>query len=147
MPGPPRVLLVEDSAARSELLRSWIPSAIRVVWAKSGGEAVGILRRDPPATYAGIMLDHDLGQQLRDPSGKQLTGADVARLIAERVPTDTPILVHSMNPARRGDILAILVDAGFEVTQIPMASLDANKLQVWLTTVESVHEERREDGA
>jgi CheY-like chemotaxis protein len=137
-----RILLVEDSDARSETLRSWIPANIRVVWAKTGGDAVGILSRDGGATYAGIMLDHDLHQQLRDQGGKQLTGADVARKIAEHVSPDTLIFLHSMNPERRGDILTVLQAAGFEVTQVPMRQLDAGTLQSWLEGVVRVHEER-----
>jgi len=140
----PRILLVEDSDDRSRTLQSWIPANIRVVWAKSGGDAVGILTRDGAAVYAGIMLDHDLHQQLRDPGARQLNGADVARKIVECVELDTPIFIHSMNPQRRGDILATLEDAGFDVTQIPMSELDGRKLQVWLDSVMRVHKERTE---
>lgn len=141
----PRILLVEDSDDRARTLKSWIPANIRVVWAKSGGEAVGILTRDGGAVYAGIMLDHDLHQQLRDPGAKQLNGADVARKIAECVEPDTPIFIHSMNPQRRGDVLVTLEEAGFEVTQIPMSELDARKLAVWLEQVDRVHAERAVD--
>ena len=138
----PRILLVEDSDDRARTLQSWVPANIRIVWAKSGGDAVGILTRDGGGVYAGIMLDHDLHQQLRDPSAKQLTGADVARKIVECVELDTPIFIHSMNPQRRGDILVTLEEVGFAVTQIPMSELDGRKLELWLETVMRVHEER-----
>ena len=140
----PRVLLVEDSDARSRKIQWWFPANIRVVWARSGGDAVGILRRDPPEAYAGIMLDHDLHQQLRDLGGRQLTGADVAREIAARTAPDTPIFIHSMNPQRRGDIATLLLDAGFTITQVPMAELGARQLQAWLEEVVEVHEARLE---
>lgn len=143
----PRVLLVEDSDARSETIRSWFPAKVRVVWARSGGDAVGILARDGAETYAGIMLDHDLHQQLRDQRGKQLNGADVARKIIECTSPDTLIFIHSMNPQRRGDILASLQEADFEVTQVPMSKLDPRTLQAWLERVAKVHEERRAEVA
>jgi len=140
-----RILLVEDSDARAATLRSWIPANIRVVWAKCGGDAVGILRRDGSDTYSGIMLDFDLHLQLRDQGAKQLNGADVARKSVEHISTDTPIFIHSMNPGRRGDILSLLEEAGFEVTRIPMSKLDARVLQAWLEKVDRVHKERGEE--
>lgn len=140
-----RILLVEDSNARSEALSSWVPANIRVVWVKSGGDAIGVLARDGRLTYAGVMLDHDLHQQLRDQHGRQLTGADVARKIAAHVEPDTPILVHSMNPDRRGDIVAVLESAGFSVTRVPMRDLDARTLRAWLEQVLRVHRERGEE--
>ena len=42
-----RLLLIEDNQDRVELFRSWVSAGVHIVWAKSGGSAIGIIRRDP----------------------------------------------------------------------------------------------------
>jgi CheY-like chemotaxis protein len=142
-----RVLVVEDNDARFDQLRTWFPGNIRVVRAKGGGDALGILARDSGDAYAGIMLDYDLHQSLR--GAREVKGADVARFIARKVQSDTPILVHSMNPAGRVEIVQILKAAGFSLTCVPMEELsrqNGQPLAAWiLEQVDVIHEERLSD--
>ncbi|WP_292977744.1 hypothetical protein, partial [Nitrosomonas sp.] len=59
MQRPPRLLLIEDSPARIEQFRQWVPESMVLVTVTSAGRAIGILQRSDPFDYAGIMLDHD----------------------------------------------------------------------------------------
>lgn len=58
-----RLLLIEDNNDRVELFQSWLPEEFRLVHAGSAGRALGVLQRDRNA-YAGLLLDHDLQEQV-----------------------------------------------------------------------------------
>ncbi len=136
-----RVLLVEDDNGRVEQIRKWLPADVRLVHAGSAGRALGILQRDRDA-YAGIMLDHDLRNQIATESDFFLSGTDVTAKIIALVPPDTPILVHSMNPADAPRMVKSLEKAGFSVTRVPMEYLTDQHLTIWLEEVRECWTER-----
>lgn len=59
-----RLLIIDDSNERIATLRSWLPDDVQPVVATSPGRALKVLDLDPGTVYAGILLDHDLGQQV-----------------------------------------------------------------------------------
>ena len=94
-----------------------------------------ILDLDPGAVCAGILLDHDLGQQVVNDAEHGLTGLDVARRIALRIAPDIPILVHSMSWAGGSAMQQALEGAGFAVTRIRFEELTRERLLDWLEDV------------
>ena len=126
-----RILLVEDDNERVEKIRSWLPEDFRLVHAGSAGRALGILQRDRDA-YAGIMMDHDLRGQMVTAADFKLDGTVVSKEIMALVPSDTPILIHSMNPADAPKMELALSKSGFSVTRIPMSEMTEEKFQEWL---------------
>jgi len=134
-----RLLLVEDDSERVEKIRAWLPADVRLVWASCAGSALGLLRHDKGDAYAGVLLDFDLHRQLKVNDGHPRTGADVARRLVTSLSRDTPILVHSMNSAGRTQSTAILRDAGFEVSIIPMKFLTQERFGRWLEQMRANH--------
>lgn len=132
-----RVLIIEDDRGRVEKLKAWLPEDVLVVVAWSAGRALGILERDRGAVYAGILLDHDLQQRAATGADETLSGTQVVEAIVRNVSDRVPILVHSMNPVRAPVMARRLTEAGFSVTQVPMESLDREKLLEWLQEVQA----------
>ncbi len=132
-----RLLLVEDDKGRADRIRSWIPGDVLVTHCASAGRAIGVLRRDRGAVYAGILLDHDLQGATASALDETLSGADVATEIARCIDPDVPVLVHSMNVQGAAAMRGTLEDAGFDVTRIAMVALDRQKLYDWLEEVRS----------
>lgn len=129
---PFRLLVIEDDSDREQRLRSWMPPDVRVVVARSGGAAMGILQRDRGSVYAGIILDHDLYLSPATETDRFLSGLEVANSIIECCDRTAHILVHSMNATRRILMVQELTEAGFEVTQIPMEQLTREAFLKWL---------------
>ena len=130
-----RLLIIDDSQRRIETLREWLPGDVHPVFATSAGRALRMLDLDPGAVYAGILLDHDLGQQVVNDAEHGLTGLDVARRIAMRIAPDIPILVHSMSWAGGSAMLQALEGSGFAVTRIRFEELTRERLLDWLEDV------------
>ena len=130
-----RLLLVEDSAIREERIRQWLPPGVHMVWARSAGVALGVLARDRGRTYAGLLLDHDLQQQVRGGADGELTGQDVVLKVIDVIDKDVPILVHSMNDGGGSAMARRLEEAGFEVTRTPWADLNKGLFERWLAEV------------
>ena len=134
------ILLVENDRHRWTTIESWLPADTRTIWVGDVGAAFGILRRSR-AGYAGIMLDFNLDEYFnRDPT-EMKNGADVARVIVERMSHDIPVLVHSMSQAERWEAVKILQAAGFPVTQIPFVDLTKEKFLEWLEKARECHTE------
>lgn len=132
-----RILLVEDDQERANILMSYLPKHIKVVYASSAGRALGIVKADhrnrqSMSPYCGIMLDHDLKEQNVCAEEGRLSGMNVADAIIDSVSRDVPILVHSMNPSEAPIMVKKLKSAGFRVTRMPMRELTREKLAVWL---------------
>ena len=132
-----RILLVEDDMERTNILMSYLPKHIRVVHASSAGRALGIVKTDHrsrqnKSPYRGIMLDHDLQEQIVCVDEGQLSGMNVVGAIINYVSREVPILVHSMNPSEAPIMVKKLKSAGFRVTRLPMRDLTAEKLLGWL---------------
>lgn len=135
-----RILLVEDDPERIALFTAWSPLDVRLVVARGGGRALGLLERDPGRVYAGLMLDHDLPGQAVNDIERNVTGTQVSHCIQRYVLPDVPVLIHSMNPAGARRMAGFLTTAGFDVTVIPMAKMDECCFLAWLDTVRSIHE-------
>ena len=129
-----RLLLIEDDNDRVELFKSWLPDEFRLVHAGSAGRALGVLQRDRNA-FAGLLLDHDLQEQVVTQHDRLLSGSDVVSKIIELVRPETPILVHSMNPSDGPRMQKRLERAGFTVNRLPMAAMTEEYFKNWLEEV------------
>ena len=135
MQRPPRLLLIEDSPARIEQFRQWVPESMVLVTVTSAGRAIGILLRRDPFDYAGIMLDHDLQQQIANPGELALSGTDVVNTLVTRISYEIPVLLHSISPAGVASMHRKLEAASFDVTAIPMTQLVHAQFKLWLSDV------------
>lgn len=116
-----------------------------LVVASSAGRAIGLLktiRRNDDSPYAGIMLDHDLQDQMATEADRFLSGTNVLQFIIQHIPPDVPILVHSMNYRRAIDLVQKLRGAKFDVTRIPFSILHQDNLTDWLNDARGIWEER-----
>lgn len=136
-----RILLIEDDNGRARQIKEWLPEDVRLVHAGSAGRAIGILQRDRDA-YAGIMLDHDLQGQVATDMDFFLSGSNVVKSIITNVPNNTPVLVHSMNPADAPKMVQALTKAGFSVTRLPMVLMTKSGLIEWLQEVRESWDEK-----
>ncbi len=136
-----RILLIEDDNKRVDAIRSWLPEDVRLVHAGSAGRALGILKRSPK-DFSGIMLDHDLRNQIATDHDFFLPGSNVTSQITDLVPIETPILIHSMNPADAPRMMIRLEKAGFSVTRVPMEYLTKMHVAHWLKEVREAWADR-----
>jgi CheY-like chemotaxis protein len=141
------LLVIDDSDERIATLREWLPDDVHPVFVTSAGRALKMIDLDPGKVYAGILLDHDLGQQVVNDAEHGLTGLDVARRIALRIAPEIPILVHSMNWHGNSAMQQALEAAGFTVTRIRFEELNRSRLVDWLKDVRSEWQFRTGDGA
>ncbi len=130
-----RILIIEDDPDRVEKLRSWLPTDVIAVAARSAGMAMGILKRDKGKVYAGIMLDHDLDKSPVCETDLKLCGQDVVKLIIRNVSKEVPILIHSCNPSEAPVMHSLLEKAGFAVERISMNDLTEESFKEWLNYV------------
>jgi CheY-like chemotaxis protein len=135
-----RLLVVEDDHDRIARFTAWTPPDIRLVVARGGGRALGLLERDPGRVYAGLLLDHDLPGQAVNAEECNVSGTQVAQCIQRWVHPDVPILIHSMNPSGAQRMAGLLTRARFDVTVIPMAELTETRFVAWLETVREIQE-------
>ncbi len=144
-----RVLLVEDDDNRHAWFLERISRLhdVRLVWAKTGGAAIAILNKDPPGTYFGLMLDHDLDKHSGNDMSLVINGKKVVETVIRRVDTGTPILVHSANTRGGPAMAAALTGAGFEVTRVMFADLTTEALTAWLKKVQEWFDAETEDDA
>lgn len=136
-----RILLIEDDNGRVRKIMEWLPEDVRLVHAGSAGWAIGILQRDRDA-YAGIMLDHDLQGQIATDMDFFLSGTNVVKTIIANVPSNTPVLVHSMNPGDAPKMVVALSRSGFSVTRIPMVVMTKEGFDEWLEEVRESWDDR-----
>jgi len=139
-----RILMVEDDPKRAEKLAAWMSRDVRLVVVTSVGKAIGLLKRDRGNVYAGMMLDHDLHEQAVLGTDLKLTGKHVADAIIQYISRNVPILVHSGNIAEAPILKKQLLQAGFDVTQIPMFQLKKEALNEWVEDVYELWEENKE---
>lgn len=124
-----RVLVVEDDERRIERIKRLCPPGLRLVIARTGGQAIGVLQRDPEDTYAAILLDHDLKHL---GNGEYRSGTDVAKAIARCASPDTEVFVHSAN-VTKGDLVAgFLRDNGFHVERQMFWEIPDGRLREYL---------------
>jgi CheY-like chemotaxis protein len=140
-----RVLMVEDNEIRAQRLQSWLPEDVRTVVASSVGRALGVLQRDRGDVYAGILLDHDLGQQAAVSSDRYMTGMDVVDAIIMNIAKHVPILVHSMNLTWAPVMVSRLTSAGFWVTRVQMDNLTEEWLHEWMEDVREIWKDMQDE--
>ena len=128
----PRLLLIEDSNARINQFREWLPEGVVLVVAASAGRAIGTLQHSNPYDYAGILLDHDLEQQVVNPDEVFFNGSNVVNTLVAKISNEVPVLVHSINPMGALNMRRKLEDAGFDVTISPMTNLTYERFNTWL---------------
>lgn len=144
MPASYRLFLVEDDERRIDRFHAWVPDDVRIVVARSAGRAIGTLQRDGHSTYAGIMLDHDLHQQIVTPADARLSGNDLVDVVIRKIHRDVPILIHSMNPAGAQRMAERLRSVGFWVTYFPFAHLNEAGLRKWVDEAKDLWSDRME---
>ena len=142
---PLRILVVEDNEARVETFTQWSPPGVRLIWARSAGVAIGMLKRDRGRVYDGIMLDHDLTAQRLTMHDGRFTGRDVVVAVIENVDSDVPVFVHSANDGGGPRMADTLRRAGFEVGQVPMYRLDERRLRDWIVEVREALDEEDDE--
>ena len=141
-PGPFfRILIVEDDSDRLREIKSWMPPDVFVSNVTDAGAAIGLIKRDCGRVYSGIMLDHDLQEQLKVASSMHLSGNDVVGAIIRHIDKDVPILVHSMNVSQAPVMVRRLESAEFDVSRIPMAELTEKKLFEWVEDARELWED------
>jgi hypothetical protein len=123
------VLLVEDWEPRANEIKACVPRSIHLVWARTVGAAIGILRRDQ---FQAILLDYSLhGPE----SEEHMSGEDVAGGICETQARDCKILVHSHSPTGALRLHEMLKLAGYEVEHRPWNADAAPYVREWLETL------------
>jgi CheY-like chemotaxis protein len=137
-----RLLLIEDNPDRVELFRSWIPPGVHIVRARSGGSAIGIIRRDVGRVYGGILLDHDLQEQTITAADVRLSGSNVVLELINHFSRDIPILVHSTNQIQGPQMVNKLERAGFWVSHVPMYNLEEKNFAEWLQEARELWEDQ-----
>lgn len=140
-----RILLVEDSERRKQVLESWLPADVRFVWISDAGVAIGTLNKSTGRPYDGIMLDHDLTQRSVGLDGHRTNGLHVARIVAQRIDSDVPVFVHSANAGGASAIATVLRGAGFDVHQTAMPYLSPARFLDWVREVRRARAEADED--
>ncbi|MCP4577193.1 MAG: hypothetical protein GY846_13000 [Deltaproteobacteria bacterium] len=140
-----RILIVEDDADRTEILKSWIPDDVRTVVVSSAGKAMGLLARDRGDVYGGILLDHDLQLQTATEKDRFLCGNDVVNAVIANISRDVPIFVHSANVQRAPVMASRLENSDFWVTRIPMYDLKKEQLREWVEDARELWEDRNDE--
>lgn len=129
-----RIPLVEDDNERVRRIKDWLPADVRLVHAGSADRAIGILERDRNV-YAGIMLHHDLQDQIATDLDFFLSGTNVTKVIMANISPDVQIMVHSVNQAAAPRMVKALSKAGVSVTRLSMTEISEEKLGEWLDGV------------
>lgn len=139
-----RIFIVEDDQRRVDWFRAWLPQDMRLIHARSGGRALGVIQRDRTA-FSGIMLDHDLQQQAISASDANLSGSVVIRAVMQFISPNVPVMIHSMNPGKAITMGTALEKSGFSVTRMPMGEMGKTAFLEWLEEVREYHEEMTSD--
>ncbi|MGZ0020553.1 cyclic-phosphate processing receiver domain-containing protein [Nitrosomonas sp. wSCUT-2] len=141
----PRLLLIEDSNARIQQFRDWLPEGVVLIVTASAGRAIGTLQHSLPYDFAGIMLDHDLDQQVINETEKLFSGTNVVDSLIKKIDKEIPVLIHSINAVGAARMQRKLCGAGFDVTINPMTNLTNERFEAWLDNVLELWEYRQED--
>ncbi len=139
----PRLLLIEDSDARINQFRAWLPEGVALIVAASAGRAIGTLQHSLPFDFAGIMLDHDLDQQVVNETEKLFSGSNVVDSLIKKINREVPVLIHSINALGAARMQRKLNGAGFDVTIAPMTIMTQPLFESWLQNVLELWEYRQ----
>jgi len=114
-----RILFLDDNPNRHSTMHQNCIGAV-VDHVHTAGEAINHLERKE---YDLIMLDHDLSED-PDKMNSTPTGNDVASYMARHLVqhSDTPVVIHSLNPPGAQNMMNALHDGGYsDVSIIPFA--------------------------
>ena len=111
-----RVLFLDDNQNRCKRFRMTVPYATIVNTAE---ETSGQLKHQ----WDIVFLDHDLGGEIFVDSDNLNTGMEVVRWIEENKPKVTKFVVHSINTPAAKNMMARLLDMGYEVDRLPFINL------------------------
>lgn len=128
-----RILIIEDDPLRISRLLEWLPKGCKAVIAESTGKALGLLNPQSISDYAGIVLDHDLQQQVYTEQDLSLSGSALINVIATRVPRWVPVLIQSVNVSKGPAMAKRLINAGFTVDHVPMSRLKQQYYCTWVS--------------
>jgi len=121
----PRLVLIEDDLGRIEHFARWLTgSEFVLVTARSGGQALGLLRHGAQG-MAGLMLDHDLSNAPLTAADATLSTSDLMPLIQRTVPRCVPVLIHSHSISKPKAMERTLQQVGFSVTRVRFALLQS----------------------
>lgn len=117
-----KYLVVDDREHRFlELMQAgFVPRDAQ--WAADAFAAQELLRVE---AFDVIYLDHDLETFEHSPYRREVTGLDVARVIAAQPWRPALVVVHSMNPRGAATILELLDGKGIAVIKAPFEVLIA----------------------
>ena len=100
-----RILLIEDNIDRVNIFKQWLCDDGLLTVASSAGKAMGILPRDNNRehgrVYSGILLDHDLQEQVITDSDRYLSSTNLIDLIIENIETTSENLKQMSKDIRR----------------------------------------------
>ena len=139
------LLIVEDNLRRVQWFDIHTPIGFRLIHAKSGGVALGMLQRDKGRVYGGILLDHDLHMRGVLASDKKVSGSEIVETIIANISRDVPILVHSMNPEKSIKMTNALEHAGFWVEKMRWYDITQEMYHEWLEEVKEEWDEYWEE--
>ncbi len=117
----PHILVLEDYSPRAEQIRTLLPHAVQCVCVRTPEGAIDILKRDK---FEGVLLGYSFG-------GSRLTGADIAKVIAETQSRFCEVYVHSDSRCGADRIISVLRPAGFHVEQHPWSETDMDCVKRW----------------
>ena len=137
-----RLLVIEDDPSRLDRFYSWVPSDTHIVWARSAGVALGVIRRDSGYVYGGVLLDHDLNEQAKTVEDLGLSGTQVTEALIQNFSFEIPVLVHSANAIKAPIMVRRLEEAGFWVTRIPMQKLTPQDFDEWITEAKEIWKDK-----
>ncbi len=129
------LLLVEDNLRRVQWFENQLPIGYRIILARSGGTALGMLERDHGRVYGGILLDHDLQKRTVLDSDQKVSGSHLVGAIIAHISSGVPILIHSMNPDKSPLMARKLETAGFWVTKKRWFDINEEVYWDWLEDV------------
>ncbi len=66
-----------------------------------------------------VYLDHDLGGEIFVDAKEKNSGSEVVRFIVDKRPSIGKIIVHSLNPVERKNMVMGLLKAGYVAKAIP----------------------------
>ncbi len=114
-----RVLFLDDDPWRHKLVRPHMKYEATYT-------AADCIRLLAEGHYDVVFLDHDLGgMQMVESEGPEETGYTVANRMEANRPSAGLVVVHSLNPVGRANMLALLRTAGYEVLDCPFTRLVA----------------------
>lgn len=122
-----KILFLDDNKARH---RDMKPHLLHDE-AFTAGEAIKLLQEKE---YDIVFLDHDLGgKEMVSSFSEEETGYTVAKWIAENKPKIPLVVTHSLNPAGRANIAALLKSHDYYVLECGFLNLKAcvNEILAW----------------